>query len=145
MASLSMGDNGAMAAVFGPLTEIERVIGAIEGDVVVANINSNSQAVIGGATEAVERAVAMFVAEGINATRIPVSHAFHSSIVAPVSEPLKVALRRLDVHAPELPIVANISGDFYPAGADSETMLDILGRQVGVHPADASQQAMIGG
>ena len=44
---------------------------------------------IGGATDAVERAVAAFQAAGINAARIPVSHAFHTSIVAPASEPLK--------------------------------------------------------
>ncbi|HEU4492132.1 MAG TPA: beta-ketoacyl synthase N-terminal-like domain-containing protein, partial [Jiangellales bacterium] len=130
MAALSLDDNGAMAAVFGPLPEIERIVGTIAGNVVIANINSTSQAVIGGATDAVERAVAAFQAAGMNAARIPVSHAFHTSIVAPASEPLRVALRRLDVHAPTLPIVANVTGDFYPADADTETMLDILGRQV---------------
>ncbi len=130
MASLSVGDNGAMAAAFGPLTEIERVVDSVDGNVVIANINSFSQAVIGGATDAVERALAVFQAEGITAARIPVSHAFHTSIVAPASEPLKTALRRLDVHAPALPIVSNVTGDFYPAGADTETMLDLLGQQV---------------
>ncbi len=130
MTTLSVGDNGAMAAVFGPLAEIERVVGSVDGNVVIANINSTSQAVIGGATEAVERAVATFRAEGINAARIPVSHAFHTSIVSPASEPLKGALRRLDVRGPILPIVSNVTGDFYPADADTETMLDLLGRQV---------------
>ncbi len=130
MAVISVGDNGAMAAVFGPLPEIERVVASVDGNVVIANINSFSQAVIGGATEAVERAVAAFRAEGITAARIPVSHAFHTSIVAPASEPLKDALRRLDLRAPVLPTVSNVTGDFYPAGADSETMLDLLGRQV---------------
>ena len=130
MASLSMADNGAMAAVFGPLTEIERIVDSVDGNVVIANINSNSQAVIGGATAAVVSAMEAFEAAGINAIRIPVSHAFHTSIVAPASEPLKVALRRLAVHAPTLPIVANVTGDFYPADADTEVMLDILGRQV---------------
>ena len=67
MASLSMDDNGAMAAVFAPLAEIERIVAAIDGYVVLANINSTSQAVIGGATDAVERAVAAFQAAGINA------------------------------------------------------------------------------
>ena len=71
-----------------------------------------------------------FAAAGYNATRIPVSHAFHTSIVAPASEPLKAALRRLDVRPPRLPIVANVTGEFYPPDADVETMLDILGRQV---------------
>ncbi len=129
MGGLDLADNGAMAAVFGPLAEIERVVDGIDG-VVVANINSLSQAVIGGSTPAVEQAVAEFTAEGVNATRIPVSHAFHTSIVAPASEPLRVALRRLDLRAPVRPIVSNVTGDFYPANADTETMLDLLGRQV---------------
>ena len=130
MANVSQGDNGAMAAVFAPLAEIERIVAETDGYVVVANINSTSQAVIGGATDAVERAVEAFQAAGMNASRIPVSHAFHTEIVAPVSEPLKDVLRRLDVRAPSLPIVANVTGKFYPADADVDTMLDLLGRQV---------------
>ena len=101
-----------------------------DGYVVVANINSNGQAVIGGATDAVDRAVAAFHAAGMNANRIPVSHAFHTAIVAPVSEPLKAALRRLDMRPPRRPIVSNVTGEFYPADADLDTMLDLLGRQV---------------
>jgi acyl transferase domain-containing protein len=130
MASLHVEDNGMMAAVFGPLAEIERIVSTVDGNVVVANVNSNSQAVIGGATAAVEQAMAKFQAAGVKAVRIPVSHAFHTSIVAPASEPLRAALRRLDVRAPVLPTVANVTGDFYPSDADSDTMLDILARQV---------------
>ncbi len=130
MASLSMADNGAMAAVFGPLDDINRIVAATDGYVVVANINSTGQAVVGGATDAVERAVAAFQAAGMTATRIPVSHAFHTSIVAPASEPLKAALRRLDLRPPVRPIVSNVTGEFYPPDADVETMLDLLGRQV---------------
>jgi acyl transferase domain-containing protein len=130
MANLSVADNGAMAAVFGPLDEIERVVSGIDGYVVIANINSTRQAVIGGATAAVERAIAAFQQRDITATRIPVSHAFHTAIVAPASDPLQVALRRLDLRAPALPVVANVTGEFYPPGADVDTMLDLLGRQV---------------
>ena len=89
MASLDIDDNGAMAAVFGPLPEIERIVAEADGYVVVANVNSNDQAVIGGATEAIERVIETFQAAGFTARRIPVSHAFHTSIVAPISEPLK--------------------------------------------------------
>ncbi|HWS94149.1 MAG TPA: acyltransferase domain-containing protein, partial [Mycobacterium sp.] len=130
MANLAVDDNGAMAAVFAPLAEIERIVTETDGYVVIANVNSTSQAVIGGATEAVDRAVEAFRAAGINASRIPVSHAFHTAIVAPVTEPLKAVLRRLDVRPPDLPIVANVTGDFYPADADVDTMLDLLGCQV---------------
>ncbi|MFC4534114.1 SDR family NAD(P)-dependent oxidoreductase [Sphaerisporangium dianthi] len=130
MASLSLPDNGAMAAVLGPLEEIGRVVAAADGYVVIANINSTGQAVVGGATPAVRKIVETFRAAGMTAMPIPVSHAFHTSIVAPASEPLKTALRRLDVRPPSLPIVANVTGEFYPADAGVETMLDILGRQV---------------
>ncbi len=129
MASLSLDDPGAMAAAFGPLEEIERVVDSIEG-AVVANINSTSQAVVGGGTAAVERAVELLAAQGVTAARIPVSHAFHTSIVAPATEPLKAALRRLDLRPPERPIVANVTGEFYPPHAGLEAVLDLLGRQV---------------
>ncbi|HEX2706353.1 MAG TPA: type I polyketide synthase, partial [Candidatus Lustribacter sp.] len=130
MTKVSMDDNGAMAAVFGPLAEIERVVAEAEGYVVIANINSSSQAVIGGATDAVETVVKTFVDEGINAVRIPVSHAFHTKIVAPASEHFVNALRRLTVVGPSLPIVANVTGEFYPMHADTETMLDYVGKQI---------------
>lgn len=130
MADLPGPDNGAMAAVTGPLSEIERIVESTDGYVVIANINSTNQAVIGGATDAVERAVAALQAAGMSASRLPVSHAFHTAIVAPVSEPLKTVLRRLGVNAPRLPVVSNVTGEFYPADADLETMLDLLSRQV---------------
>jgi acyl transferase domain-containing protein/acyl carrier protein len=132
MASLDIPDPGAMAAVMAPLEEIERVLASADGYVVMANVNSTHQAVIGGATAAVERAVEKFVEAGRTAMRIPVSMAFHTSIVAPVSEPLRRQLSRLGLRPPVLPIVANIDGEFYPVtGPDvTERMLDILGRQV---------------
>jgi acyl transferase domain-containing protein len=131
MAHLSIEDNGAMAAVLAPLAEIERIVASVAGYVVIANVNSNSQAVIGGATAAVEAAIGAFAEAGHTAIRLPVSHAFHTSIVAPASEPLRRALLRLDLKPPALPIVANVDGELYPMGPDvQDRMLDILARQV---------------
>src|ERR687898_277399 len=131
MAHLSIEDNGAMAAILAPLDEIERIVASIDGYVVIANVNSTSQAVIGGATAAVETAVDAFVDAGHTAIRLPVSHAFHTSIVAPASEPLRRALLRLDLKSPTLPIVANVDGELYPTGPGvQDRMLDILARQV---------------
>jgi len=122
MSHLKVEDNGAMAAVAGPLEEIQRIVETTPGYVVVANINSNTQAVIGGATAAVAAAIEAFTAAGMQATRIPVSHAFHTSIVAPAAVPLVATLRRLNVRPPRLPIVANVTGEFYPRDASSETI-----------------------
>ena len=86
---------------------------------------------IGGATEAVERAIAACDTAGFRAVRLPVSHAFHTEIVAPASEPLRATLERLRLSPPSTPVVANVSGDFYPMGPDAvPEMLDILARQV---------------
>ena len=46
-----------MAAVFAPLAEVERILKTVDGYVVIANVNSNTQSVIGGASQAVEQAM----------------------------------------------------------------------------------------
>ena len=131
MTHVAMADNGRMAAVFAPLEEIERILKTIDGYLVIANINSNHQAVIGGTSSAVERAMEVFQKAGYEVAALPVSHAFHTSIVAPASEPLRRVLERLHLESPHLPIVANTNGEFYPTGPNVvPQMLDILAQQV---------------
>jgi len=131
MTRFSPEDKGLMAAVFAPLAEIERILQTINGYVVIANINSEHQAVIGGASKAVEQAMEAFQKASYEVTALAVSHAFHTSIVAPASEPLRLVLERLHLQAPHLPIVANTNGEFYPTGPNVvPQMLDILAQQV---------------
>ncbi|MFI5107260.1 MAG: SDR family NAD(P)-dependent oxidoreductase [Terriglobales bacterium] len=131
MTRVSFKDNGRMAAVFAPLTEIERLLKTVDGYVVIANLNSEHQAVIGGASPAVTQAIEIFQKAGFEVAPLPVSHAFHTSIVAPASEPLRRTLERLRLQSPRVPIVANVDGEFYPTGPGVvPQMLDILARQV---------------
>ena len=128
MAKVAADDNGCMAAVSAPLSEVERILKTVEGYVVIANINSPVQCVIGGATTSVEAAIAAFLGAGLQATKIPVSHAFHTRIVAPASQPLRKVIARMNVQAPRIPIVANVTGKAYPT--EVEGILDILAAQV---------------
>jgi malonyl CoA-acyl carrier protein transacylase len=128
MAKVAADDNGCMAAVSAPLVEVERILKTIQGYVVIANINSPVQSVIGGETASVDAAIAAFLAEGLQATKIPVSHAFHTRIVAPASQPLRKVIARMNIQAPKIPIVANVNGKLYPTG--HEEILDILAAQV---------------
>ena len=124
-------DKGRMAAVFAPLEEIERILKTVTGYVVIANVNSNRQAVIGGASKPVEQAMEAFQKAGYDVSALSVSHAFHTTIVASASEPLRRVLQRLHLASPRLPIVANTNGEFYPTGRDVvPQMLDILAEQV---------------
>ena len=131
MTRVAVADTGKMAAVFAPLTEVERILKSITGYVVIANINSEHQAVIGGASDAVAEAMQVLQKAGYEASELPVSHAFHTSIVAPASEPLRQELARLRVESPHLPVVANVNGEFYPTGPDVvPQILDLLAKQV---------------
>jgi acyl transferase domain-containing protein/NAD(P)-dependent dehydrogenase (short-subunit alcohol dehydrogenase family) len=131
MTEVAMDDNGRMAAVFAPLQEVERILKTIKGYVVIANVNSSRQAVVGGASLAVEQAMEAFQKAGYDVSALPVSHAFHTSIVAGASKPLRQVLEHLHLQSPRLPIVANTNGEFYPTGPDVvPKMLDILTQQV---------------
>ncbi|MBV9608635.1 MAG: beta-ketoacyl synthase, partial [Acidobacteria bacterium] len=82
---------------------------------------------------AVLQAMEVFTKAGYDVAELPVSHAFHTSIVSPASEPLRRTLQRLHLQSPKIPVVANVDGEFYPVGPDSEVvpkMLDILAKQV---------------
>ena len=131
MTRVAVADKGKMAAVFAPLEEVERILKTVSGYVVIANINSEHQAVIGGATDAVTQAMEVLQRSGFEVSELPVSHAFHTSIVAPASEPLRKELERLHIESPRVPIVANVNGEFYPTGPDVvPQMLDLLAKQV---------------
>jgi acyl transferase domain-containing protein len=131
MTRVAVADNGRMAAVFAPIAEVEKVLAEMDGDVVIANYNSRRQAVIGGASEAVESAVAAFARAGLQAVLLPVSHAFHTHIVSPASEPLSRTLARLHIEPPRLPVIANVTGDFYPMDPGARPrILATLGQQV---------------
>ncbi len=131
MSGLELEDPGAMAAVFAPLEEAEEVVSGLDGYAVLANVNSTTQVVVGGATEAVRQAAERLESRGHQVVLLPVSHAFHTEIVAPVSEPLRQMLRRLDISPPRVPVVANVNGELYPTGPGAEEQIvDLLGRQV---------------
>ncbi len=128
MTKVSWDDNGWMAAVIGPLQVVLDTLKEVDGYVVPANINSYNQVVIGGASKAVEQAINLFNQKGLQAMRIPVSHAFHTQIVAPACKPFREVLNRLDISSPAIPLVANVTGDIYPTKPNA--IRDILEEQV---------------
>ena len=67
-------------------------------------------------------------AEGLEAKQIPVSAAFHSSIVAPAKAPLRRVLDGIEVHSPRVPIFSNVTGEPYPG--DSDIIRELLMEQV---------------
>jgi 3-oxoacyl-(acyl-carrier-protein) synthase/NAD(P)-dependent dehydrogenase (short-subunit alcohol dehydrogenase family)/acyl carrier protein len=131
MAHIRVDDKGKMAAIFGPYEKIGELLKQVKGYVEIANINSNGQSVIGGATQPVLEAMELCKDAGFHVAELNVSHAFHTQIVASVSGPLKNVLDSMPVQPPSLPVIANVTGDFYPSGNDAKPQItDLLSRQV---------------
>jgi 3-oxoacyl-(acyl-carrier-protein) synthase len=129
MASVSIGDKGKMASVLGPTEEIVRRLPEIGGYLTPANMNSKKQTVIAGASDAVDRAVEFFNNLGMTAQIIPVSHAFHSKVVAPAADALYRTICEMKLAPPAIPLVGNIDGQLYPEH-DMETIRRRLAEQM---------------
>ncbi|MEJ2109526.1 MAG: beta-ketoacyl synthase N-terminal-like domain-containing protein, partial [Acidobacteriota bacterium] len=131
MTRCALEDNGMMAAAFGPIEKIQEILDTVDEYVVIANINSSKEAVIGGTTTGVKKAMDAISEAGYTVRGLQVSHAFHTKIVAPAGESLAIILGRMNLQPPEIPIVTNVTGGFYPSGPGVvPEMIQLLGKQV---------------
>ena len=106
---------GAMAAIigleFGPVAEIAAEASkACGGEVCqAANDNGGGQVVISGAKAAVEKAMELAKAAGAKrALLLPVSAPFHCALMQPAADAMQAALAGVTIHAPCVPLVANV-------------------------------------
>ncbi|MBI5569934.1 MAG: SDR family NAD(P)-dependent oxidoreductase [Desulfomonile tiedjei] len=130
MARVSIADPGLMMSISADARVVEEVLAEVDGYVVAANKNSPKQTVISGETPAVRMAGELFKARGLDGVLLPVSAAFHSGVVAPAREPFMRTLERLTMNPPLVPVLSNVTGDFYPIGpAAPEHIRDLLGKQ----------------
>ena len=102
---------GAMAAIIGLDNEsiAANCEKAAQGQVVSpVNFNSPGQVVIAGHKEAVERANVLMKESGAKrALPLPVSVPSHCALMKPAAEELAIALDKLEVKAPAIPVINN--------------------------------------
>ena len=81
-----------------------------QGDVCqAANDNSDGQVVISGHKAAVERASEIAKAKGAKrAVMLPVSAPFHCALMQPAADAMAEALAKVQMHAPAVPVIANV-------------------------------------
>ncbi|WP_410658267.1 type I polyketide synthase [Amycolatopsis sp. lyj-112] len=120
MAGASAG-NGAMAGIAAAPNVVERV--ADGEDVVIAGYNAPEQTVLSGPADAIDRVVARARAEGLTATRINVSHAFHSPAVEPAAEAMTEELAAFDFARLDRPVVSTVTGDVLHGAEDLRDLL----------------------
>ena len=108
---------GAMAALLGLDYEtgvsVAREASAASGDneiCEIANDNGGGQVVASGTKKAVDQAIE--IAKGKGARRamlLTVSAPFHCALMQPAAEAMEAALARVNIAAPKIPVVANIT------------------------------------
>lgn len=120
MARASRG-GGAMAGLAATPEQAARLS---EGqDVVVAGYNGPRQTVLSGPAEAVDEVCRRAAGEGVTATRLNVSHAFHSPLVEPAAVAMAEELARFDFSEPVRPIASTVTGRLLDPSADLREVL----------------------
>ncbi|MGZ9812504.1 ACP S-malonyltransferase [Pseudoroseicyclus sp. H15] len=123
---------GAMAAILGlDFDAVAKICAeASEAGAIceAANDNDPSQTVISGHKPAVERAMALCKEAGAKrALPLPVSAPFHSSLMQPAAERMAEALAAVELKAPAVPVIANVTA---APVTDPSEIRDLLVRQV---------------
>jgi [acyl-carrier-protein] S-malonyltransferase len=113
---------GAMAALLGLEFDQAAAVAAeaAQGQVCqAANDNGGGQVVVSGDKAAVERAVEIAKQKGAKrAMMLTVSAPFHCALMQPAADAMADALARVTVHAPAVPVVANVIARPVTAPAD---------------------------
>lgn len=121
---------GGMAAILGLDDDSVRRVCAesAQGEVVEAvNFNAPAQVVIAGHKGAVERACNAARAAGAKrALPLPVSAPFHSSLLQAAAEVLRVAIDRITLSVPQVPVINNVD---VASPAEPAAIADALVRQ----------------
>lgn len=116
-------DRGTMLAVSAPLEAIDAWLEGSDVDVVLANRNAPRQGVLSGSKEAIAQAEEACKKQGWKATRLPVSAAFHSSLVEDARAPFATYLEEIDFLPGHFPVWANTTAQKYPQDASEARAL----------------------
>jgi [acyl-carrier-protein] S-malonyltransferase len=118
---------GGMAAIIGLDAEATAAV-CTEAGVGIANLNCPGQIVISGPTAGIERACELAKEKGAKrALPLKVAGAYHSPLMEVAQTKLGAALKDIDLQAPEVPVIANVTG---LAHGDSDSVRARLVEQV---------------
>ncbi len=122
---------GAMVALLGVGLDVAEKVAAeaAQGDVCqVANDNEPTQVVLSGSKAAIDRVAEVGKAHGVRrALPLPVSAPFHCALMQPAADAMADALSKVTIHAPVVPVVANVVAR---AVSDPEEIRRLLVAQV---------------
>ncbi|MCU0494552.1 MAG: acyltransferase domain-containing protein, partial [Chloroflexaceae bacterium] len=103
---------GAMLAVLLPEAELRP---RLNEQLSLAAVNTSSACVVSGHPEAVAALEQQLLAQGVACQPIQTNHAFHSTMMRPLEQPLEALLKQIRLHPPRIPFFSNVSGTWMAA------------------------------
>ncbi len=106
---------GAMISVHtkGDSDKIDQLLSGVKGYFTRSIVNSREQLVISGENDVVARIHQLCREKGIPSTILPVTHAFHSKLMASAVPVFKEKLRAFCWRRPEIKVLSTIHGEYY--------------------------------
>ena len=78
----------------------------------LATANSTAASVAAGPADRVDVLLKRLADEGVDHQTLATSHAFHTASMAPAAAEFAKAIAKIDFHAPSIPMLSNVSGDW---------------------------------
>ncbi|AFY41388.1 type I polyketide synthase [Nostoc sp. PCC 7107] len=116
-------DAGTMLAVKEDINKIEPILKQFP-QVSIANFNSPTQVVLAGPTAEIAKVRQALQEQGYTAVQLPVSAAFHTSLIAFAQKSFAIATKSVKFNTAQIPVFSNVTGKPYPQ--DSTGMQRIL-------------------
>lgn len=110
--TVKMERSGAVAVV---MSSEENVAGRLQGrgdTVSIAAVNTPGVTVVSGDAWAVEEVLEELTLQGIQWQKLPVSHAFHSSLIEVIMPEYYRTLKGITFHEPRIPMASTVTGGF---------------------------------
>jgi [acyl-carrier-protein] S-malonyltransferase len=131
MANCGTKIQGSMAAILGVEISVAKVIvdEAREDEICqIANDNSVGQVVISGSKSAILRAIKIAKEKGAKrAIELPVSGAFHSSLMADAENKMREALVNTQINSPKIKLIANVTANEV---SNPDEIKELLAKQI---------------
>ncbi|RCJ33536.1 polyketide synthase [Nostoc minutum NIES-26] len=106
-------DAGSMLAVKEDISKVQAVLRHYP-QVSIANFNSPTQIVVAGPTAEIAKVRQTLHEQGCAAVLLPVSAAFHTSLIAFAQKSFAIATKSVAFQSPKIPVFSNVTAKPYP-------------------------------
>ncbi len=108
---------GSMTAVNSSAESIAKILPAALS---LASVNAPNLCVVSGPAESVQDFETRLASENIVCRQLHTSHAFHSAMIEPIIAPLREAISKIKLRAPEKPFVSSVTGRLITAAETTD-------------------------